>query len=87
MPGGWGRTRRDSSPAANSAHLRNAGINPFGREGSPVRSSVPAAGTGTGTGRRLRLADLKREEEESMRMSSMGGDQGEEGYEGVGRAM
>jgi hypothetical protein len=95
MPGGWARpSNRDaSSPAANSAHLRNAGINPLGRSESPVRHSVRA------TGRRLRLADLKRGEGEKMEQerrgrqsmgSEWGGSAGYGGYEhghGVGQAL
>jgi hypothetical protein len=95
MPGGWGRRsqsahRRDSSPSANDVHLRNAGINPVGRGDSPVRAGAwqPA---GQGTGRRLRLADLKRQEEErEMRERERGswdGEGGDEGGMGVGRAM
>lgn len=92
MPSGWGRAptgqnRRDSSPSANSAHLRNAGINPLGRGESPIRAGPGASGQGNGTGgRRLRLADLKREEEKEMMMRGRESEgMGEAG--GVGRAM
>lgn len=94
MPGGWQRNRspgvRRSVDDARSpvSPITDPGYYGSGGKADSFMSGSTAVTGGTGTGRRLRLADLRRQEEEMLRnrgqlsMASEWG--GGEGYDGYG---
>ena len=99
MPGGWQRSHSPGQRYSGDSNRIGSPVSPVESSGWNQRESMMSGSTAVdGTGKRLRLADLRKEEEDRARMegrarmsSEWAGNGGYDGYQhhhhGVGQAM